>query len=75
MKLHPTLTGLAKKFVELAPNRVIGEMVFDGGGHSIPAGIFGSHTLSLLLSSQAAHDRATEGTRTHTGKEHHVLYH
>ena len=51
------------------------EMVLDGGGHFIPAGIFGVHTLSLLLSSRAAHDRATEGTRTHTGKEYHILYH
>ena len=41
-------------------------MVLDGGGHFTPAGIFGVHTLSLLLSSQAAHDRATEVTRTHT---------
>ena len=56
--------------VELAPNRVMGEMVLDGGGHFIPAGIFGLHTLSLLLSSKAAHDRATEGTRTHTGDTH-----
>ena len=54
--------------VELAPNRVIDEMVLDGGGHFIPAGIFGLHTLSLLLSSQAAHDRATEVT--HQYKRH-----
>ena len=48
--------------VELAPNQVMSEMVLDGGGHFIPAGIFGVHTLSLLLSSQTAHDRATEVT-------------
>ena len=30
-------------------------MVLDGGGHFIPAGIFGLHTLSLLLASWAAH--------------------
>ena len=48
--------------VELAPNRVMGEMVLDGGGHFIPAGIFGLYTSSLLLSFQAAHDRATEVT-------------
>ena len=47
-------------------NRVMSEMVLDGGGHFIPAGIFGLHTLSLLFSSQAAHDRAAEGTREHT---------
>ena len=41
------------------------EMVLDGGGHFIPEDIFGVHTLSLLISSQAAHDRATEVTRTH----------
>ena len=51
------------------------EMVLDGGGHLIPAGILGVHTLSLFLSSRATHDRATEGTRTHTGKEHQMLYH
>ena len=45
---------------------MMGEMVLDGGGHFVPAGIFGLHTLSLLLSSQAAHDRAAEGTREHT---------
>ena len=49
------------------------EMVLDGGGHFIPAGILGLHTLSLLSSSQAAHDRATEGICTHTGKEHQIL--
>ena len=59
--------------VELAPNRVIGEMVLDGGGHFIPAGLFGLHTLSILLASLAAHDRATEDTRTHTGKERQIL--
>ena len=41
------------------------EMVLDGGGHFIPAGIYGLHTLSLLLSSQAAHDRATVGSHAH----------
>ena len=48
----------------------MGEMVLDGGGHFIPAGIGGLHTLSLLLTSLVAHDRATEDTRTHTGKQH-----
>ena len=41
------------------------EMVLDGGGHFIPAGIFGLHRLYLLLSSQAAHDRATVDSHTH----------
>ena len=50
----------------MVPNQVIGEVVMDGGGHFIPAGIFGVHTLSLLLSSQAAHDRATVDSHTHT---------
>ena len=27
--------------VEMVPNQVMGEMVFDGGGQFIPAGIFG----------------------------------
>ena len=45
-------------------------MVLDGGGHFIPAGIFGVHTLSLLLTSLVAHDRAKEDThKHHTGKE------
>ena len=56
--------------VEMVPNQVMGEMVLDEGGHFIPAGIFGFHTLSLLLASLVAHDRAKEGTHTHTGKEH-----
>ena len=33
----------------MIPNQVMGEMVLDGGGHFIPAGIFGLHTLYLLL--------------------------
>ena len=52
---------------------MMSEMVLNGGGHFIPAGILGLHTLSLLPSSQAAQDRATEGTCTHTGKEHQIL--
>ena len=44
--------------VEWASNRVIGEMVLDGCGHFSPAGIVVVHTLSLLSSSQTAHDRA-----------------
>ena len=47
------------------PNQVIGEMVLDGGGRFSPAGIDGLHTLSLLLSSQAAHNRATVDSHTH----------
>ena len=55
----------------MAPNQVMSEVVLDGGGHFIPAGIFGVHTLSLLLTSRAAHDRATEDThKHHTRKEH-----
>ena len=57
-------------FVEMAPTQVIGEMVLDGGGHFISAGIFGLHTLPLLLAPLVAHARATVDTRTHTGKEH-----
>ena len=52
----------------MVPNRVMGEMVLNGGGHFIPAGIDGFHALSLLLASLVAHDRATEDTHTHTGK-------
>ena len=44
-------------------------MVLDGGGQFIPAGIVGLHTLSLLLASLVAHDRATEDNHTHTGKK------
>ena len=71
---------MPKVGVEMGPNRVMNEMVLDGGGHFIPAGIFGLPTLSLLLTSQAAHDRATEDTRTHiqernthTGKERYTI--
>ena len=39
-------------------------MVSDGGGRFIPAGIVVLHTLSLLLSSLVAHDRATEDNHT-----------
>ena len=56
--------------VEMVPNQVMGKMVLDGGGHFILSGISGLQTLSLLLTSLIAHDRATEDTRTHTGKEH-----
>ena len=49
----------------MVPNQVIGEVVLDEGGHFIPAGIFGVHTLSLVLSSQAAHDRATVDSHPH----------
>ena len=41
-----------------------------GAGNFIPAGIYGFHTLSLILASLVAHDRAKEDTHTHTGKEH-----
>ena len=44
-------------------------MVLDGGGRFIPAGIVGSHTLSVLLAFLVAHDRATEDTHTHTHRE------
>ena len=46
----------------MVPNHVIDEMVLDGGGRLSPAGIDGLHTLSLLLSSQAVHDRAAGNT-------------
>ena len=63
---------MVKIFVELVPNRVIGEMVLDGGRQFIPAGVFGLHALSSLLSSQAAHDRATEVT--HQYKRHTLVH-
>ena len=50
-------------------SRGVCEMVLDGGGRFIPADIVGVHTLSLLLSSHVAHDRATEDKHTHhTGR-------
>ena len=56
-------------FVLWFGTRVTCEMVSDGGGQFIPAGIVGLHTLSLLLASLVAHDRATEDNHTtHTGK-------
>ena len=41
-------------------------MVVDGGGHFSPAGIDGVHTLSLLLLSHTAHDRAEGNPHTQT---------
>ena len=56
--------------VSMVPNQVMGEMVLDGSGQFIPAGIDGFRTLSLLSASLVAHDRATEDTHTHhTQKE------
>ena len=52
---------------------VMDEMVLDGGDHFILAGIFGLHTLSLLLASLVAHDRTTEDNHTHAGKERHNI--
>ena len=54
----------------MAPNQVIGDMVLDGSGYFIPAGVFGLHTLSSLLAPLVAHDRAKVDTRTHTEKKH-----
>ena len=59
--------------VEMVPNQVMGEMVLDGDGQFIPAGIDGFHTLSLLLASRVAHNRATEDNHTHAGKERHNI--
>ena len=44
--------------LNMVPNQVMSEIVLDGGERFSPAGIVGVHTLSLLLLSQAAHDRA-----------------
>ena len=56
----------------MVPTQVMGEMILDGGGHFIPAGIVGLHTQSSLLAPLVAHDRATEDTHKHT-KEHKYL--
>ena len=45
--------------------RVTCEMVSDGDGRFIPASIVCLHTLSLLLASLVAHDRATYDNHTH----------
>ena len=37
-----------------------------GAGTLFPAGLYGLHTLSLLLAPLVAHDCATEDTHTHT---------
>ena len=55
--------------VEMVPDQIMGEMVLDGGGQFIPAGVVGLHTLSLLLASLVPRDRAKEHTYTHTGKK------
>ena len=44
-------------------------MVLDGDGHFSPAGIDGVHTLSLLLSSHTAHDRAEGNPYKHTNNQ------
>ena len=49
-------------------SRGICEIVLDGGGRFVPADIVRVHTMSLLLSSQVAHDRATEDNHTQQGK-------
>ena len=66
------MLGIHYRFdgVEVVSNQVMGEMVLDGGGHFIPAGIDGFHTLSLFLASLVAYDRAKENNHIHTGKEH-----
>ena len=46
------------------------EVVLDGGGHFSPAGIVGVHTLSLLLLSRAAHDRAAEDSHIQDKSRH-----
>ena len=51
------------------PNQVMSERVLDRGGRFSPAGIVGVHTLSLLLSSQAAHDRAAGKTISHITRD------
>ena len=46
------------------------EMVLDRSGRFSPAGIVGVHILLyLLLSSQAAHDRAAGNTISHTTRD------
>ena len=45
----------------------------DGGGRFIPADVFDVHTLSLLLSSRIAHDRAT-GNYTQHNIPHHTSH-
>ena len=68
--IYPYISHDYSYNVEMVPNQMKSEMVVDGGGHFIPAGIFGLHTLSLLLTSLVAHDCATEVTHTHIRKEH-----
>ena len=44
-----------------------------GGGQFIPADAVGVHTLSLLLSSRVAHDRAMEDNHTQESKSQELL--
>ena len=44
-------------------------MVVDGGGRFSPAGIVVVYTLSLLLSSQSAHDRVAGNTKEHKRRQ------
>ena len=51
---------------------MISEVVLDGDGHFSPAGIVGVHTLSLLLLSRAAHDRAAVDSHIQDKKSRHT---
>ena len=48
-------------------------MVSDGGGRFISAGMVGLHTLSSLLASLVAHDRATRKITIHTTQEESLI--
>ena len=65
----PNTTKTKHNVLSLVPNQVMSEMVLDRGGRFSPAGLVGVHTLSLLLSSQATHDRAAGNKRSHTTRD------
>ena len=67
---RPSRDPLPLSKLSMVPNQVIGELVLDGGGNFSPAGIVGVHSLSLLLSFQAAHDRAAGNTRETHNRGH-----
>ena len=63
------ICNLINTHVRWSGTRVTCEMVSEGGGRFIPAGIDGFDTLSLLLASLVAHDRATKDNHTTHIKE------
>ena len=70
--LLPTDTAFFACFCRLG-TRGICEMISDGGRRFIPADVVGVHILYVSLSSQVAHDRATEDNHTQERNQERTL--